>query len=338
MRLTITPSDGTGSVTRSDDAVAVTLRSPVARVATAALAAAGIVLTIEVMDTQTRTRLGEPMVTVAPIVCEVRVASPGIQGAKGDKGDTGPQGPQGQTGPEGPQGAAGPQGEQGPQGDTGPAGPGLVAATRAEILAETPDGDAVRFVSDAYEIAVYTAATGWLFMPWSGIARGANPDIGFFPFPPTAERLGYAEDAITSKRLSNVWLGDNQEARAGAIRVLNDVFGVFLNGSWRDVVTGFRFRERDGRLSLEIQPTGLSVWIDVTTGDSPDWVGLNGRPIVHNWTVDLGPYPTMTPCKVAIVPDSPPASGREGEVFFCEDDSKLYVRVADGLLKSVLMA
>jgi hypothetical protein len=328
MRLTITPSDGTGSVTRAEDAVAVTLRSPSARLATAALAAAGIVLTIEALDTQTMTLLGEPRVTVAPVACEVRVGVAGVQGAQGETGPAGEMGPMGPIGPIGPRGDKGDTGPQGEQGETGAAGPGLVSATRAAILAETPAGDAVRFASDSKELAVYTSATGWLFIPWSGIARGANPDIGLYPFPPTAERLGYAEDAITSKRLSNVWLGDNQEARAGALRVLNEVFGVFLNGSWRDVVTGFRFRERDG----------LSVWIDVTTGDSLDWLGLNGRPIVHNWTVDIGPYPTMTPCKVAITPDSPPASGREGEVFYSEEDSKLYVRVADGVLKSVSVA
>ena len=301
------------------------------------LSGGGILTTVSAMSGAS-TLLGSPQVSVSLDVVRVALSVAGIQGPKGDEGEQGPQGETGDVGPQGPQGDQGPQGATGATGPEGPAGPGLVAATRAEILAETPDGDAVRFVSDADEIAVYTAATGWLFMPWSGIARGANPDIGLYPFPPTAERLGYAEDAITSKRLSNVWLGDNQEARAGAIRVLNDVFGVFLNGSWRDVVTGFRFRERDGRLSLEIQPTGLSVWIDVTTGDSLDDLGLNGRPIVHNWTVDLGPYPTMTPCKAAIVPDSPPASGREGEVFFCEEDSKLYVRVADGTLKSVELA
>lgn len=338
MRLTIASSDGAGSVSRTEDAVSLTLRSPASRVATAAVAAASLLLTIEVLDTETRTLLGQPRVTIAPLVCDVRVGVTGIQGAKGDTGPQGDTGPIGPMGPEGPQGETGPQGEQGPQGDTGDAGPGLVSNTRAAILAETPAGDAVRFASDSKELAVYTTATGWLFIPWAGIARGASPDIGLYPFPPTAERLGYAEDAITSKRLSNVWLGDNQEARSGALRVLNDVFGVFLNGSWRDVVTGFRFRERNGRLSLEIQPTGLDVWIDVTTGDSMDWVGLNGRPIVHNWTVDIGPYPTMKPCRVAITPDSPPASGLEGELFYAEEDSKLYVRTADGTLKSVLLA
>ena len=114
------------------------------------------------------------------------------------------------------------------------------------------------------------------------------PDIGQVQ---TSDARGYGNDYVSEKTLAYCRIGASAFDEEGAVRIKNNVFQTYIEGSWRDIPTGFRFRQDpDGNYEFEHKPTGFEWWIEVSSGNS-DLLGLNGLPIVQNYAVSMGAYP-----------------------------------------------
>ena len=114
------------------------------------------------------------------------------------------------------------------------------------------------------------------------------PDIGQVQ---TSDARGYGLDYVSEKTLAYVRLSSAAFDEEGAVRIKDNVFQTYMDGTWQDVVTNFRFREdENGEYELEHKPVGFEWWIEVNSGNS-DNLGLNGLPIVQNYKVSMGAYP-----------------------------------------------
>ena len=114
------------------------------------------------------------------------------------------------------------------------------------------------------------------------------PDIGQVQ---TSDARGYGLDYVAEKTLAYCRISSSAFDEEGAVRIKNNIFQTYIEGSWRDIPTGFRFRQDpDGNYEFEHKPTGFEWWIEVSSGNS-DLLGLNGLPIVQNYAVSMGAYP-----------------------------------------------
>lgn len=166
--------------------------------------------------------------------------------------------------------------------------PSLQFATKAEILALTPEAGLFYQATDTKEI-YFADGLAWYKSPFALVEEPPAPDRGYTQ---DSSRIGYGETYIINKLLARVRIGANGIAAEGGVRVVNGILQVYLLGAWRDVVTGVRLREDDsGNLIFEHKPTGLSEWLEVNSGDSSDLFGLNGLPTTQQYKTSRGPYP-----------------------------------------------
>ena len=169
---------------------------------------------------------------------------------------------------------------------TGAAG---VINTRANILATSPSAETWAFATDTSEIAVYDGSA-WHFAPLELVQQDNTVDMGLQSPMITNDRIGYSADYITDKSIYNSRILGSAVEQDGSIRTSSGVLQVYLNGTWNDIVTGFRFREDDdGTYELEHRPVGFTWWIEVLSGNS-DQLGLNGLPLAQQYRVSMGAY------------------------------------------------
>ena len=162
-----------------------------------------------------------------------------------------------------------------------------VMNSESSILSSSPDEG--RIVLDGSTGFLYIGTgSKWLKLPFRAIEEKQNPDIGWAQ---NSSRIGYGEDYITDKTLNYVKIGGGANNEEGAIRIVNGTYQVYLNGRWNDIVLGFRFREDEtGSFEFEHQPIGFTEWIEIFSGNSES-KGLNGRPIIQQYTASMGAYP-----------------------------------------------
>lgn len=166
----------------------------------------------------------------------------------------------------------------------------LVNNTRAVILASSPTIRTVALSTDTLEMFVWNG-TAWHVAPLELIEQPNAVDMGLLPSMVSNDRAGYTDNYITDKTIYNSAIGGNANTDEGSIRITDGTYQVYLNGTWNDIVTGFRFREDDdGGYELEHRPIGFDWWIEVMSGNS-DELGLNGLPLAQQYQVSMGAYP-----------------------------------------------
>lgn len=166
-----------------------------------------------------------------------------------------------------------------------------LVATRAVILATTPAAKSVAFASDTLEFALWDGSA-WYFAPLELTVQTNAVDIGLATDLVKNDRAGYSADYITDKSIYNSRILGSEVTSEGSIRTSSSVLQVYLSGVWKDVVTGFRFREdpNSGYYELEHKPVGFTQWIELMSGNSDD-LGLNGLPVVQGYATSMGAYP-----------------------------------------------
>lgn len=161
----------------------------------------------------------------------------------------------------------------------------IVEDTFKNIVVQTPTEPTMAFATDKNKFLVWSD-DAWYITNFKLTEENGNPDMGYTE----SDDLGYGEDYITDKSLNNITIGGGQ-SEENAIRTSDGELQIYLSG-WKTIVTGFRFRENeDGAMQLEHKPFGFNTWIIVHSGNSNE-LGLNGRPIVRQYQVDMGAYPT----------------------------------------------
>lgn len=162
----------------------------------------------------------------------------------------------------------------------------------SNILALTPTGNQLAYASDTSEFYLYTGSA-WKVMPIELETEAAAPDMGAHEVVGLgkSDKAGYYKDAITDKSLSNIRILGNVRTEEGAIRTTaSGIFQVYLNGVWNTVVINFVFREDStGKYELEHIPVGFSWYYEIMSGNSNE-VGLDGYPIVQQYTANMGVY------------------------------------------------
>ena len=164
--------------------------------------------------------------------------------------------------------------------------------TQANILASTPTVDVIARATDTEEVFLWDASkTQWYQFSNYFDERGTSPDIGLLQ---DSNRRGYGGDYVVDKTLNNVRFGGTSQELEGAPRVNAGVFQIYLNGTWQDIVTNFRFREDPtGGYELEHKPIGFTKWIEVRSGNSND-LDPNGRPLIQSYKTSMGAYQVPT--------------------------------------------
>lgn len=106
------------------------------------------------------------------------------------------------------------------------------------------------------------------------------------------DNRGYNEDYINDKEIYNSAIkGHPNTPVEGSVRMVDGVLSVYLDATWKDVVTGFRFREdENGNYELEHSPIGFDGWYEVNSGNS-DIIALNGLPTAQQYVTSMGAYP-----------------------------------------------
>lgn len=160
-----------------------------------------------------------------------------------------------------------------------------ITDTKANILALTPTAGLVAYATDVERLYI-ADGTNWIEQPIGGEPRGANPDMGY---EQDSDLSGYGKDYVTDKRLVNIVLGGNTREENGALRVDStqdpDTYEIYLRGIWQTLLYDLTYEHGDFR------HTPLTEEIHVYSGNSVK-VGLNGRPIIMQYSADMGAYPS----------------------------------------------
>jgi len=174
---------------------------------------------------------------------------------------------------------------------TAPGGASITIDTRARLLASTPAKPTAALASDTLEPMVWNGSA-WYVAPLELIAQPNAVDMGLLPPMVANDRAGYTADYITDKTIYNSAIGGSAATTNGGVRVSSSTLQAYLNGTWNDVVTGFRFREISANnYALEHKPIGFTLWLEVDSGNSQGDLGLNGLPLVQGYQVSMGAYP-----------------------------------------------
>lgn len=166
----------------------------------------------------------------------------------------------------------------------------LVSNTRANILASSPTVRTAALSTDTLEMLVWNGSA-WYVAPLELIQQPNAVDMGLAPPMVTNDRAGYSADYITDKTIYNSAIGGNSNTDEGSVRTSSGVLQAYLNGTWADVVTGFRLREDSNEgYEFEHKPVGFSEWIEILSGNGAT-MAINGLPIVQQYGVSMGAYP-----------------------------------------------
>lgn len=156
----------------------------------------------------------------------------------------------------------------------------------SEILDFTPFAGISAFATDL-GVTFVADGTTWQIDSSYYTPQPDNYDIGEAQF---SNRIGYGKTYVTDKDIVNCTIGYGSIVGVeGAFRHNPTTFmtQIYTNGSWQTVVAGFNFSEENGYIFADAP---LANRIEVYSGNS-DLLGLNGIPIIHNYTIDMGAYP-----------------------------------------------
>lgn len=166
--------------------------------------------------------------------------------------------------------------------------------TRSNIQATTPANGTIGFTTDTTEMALYYGGS-WYFQPLKMIVRSGNGiDMGYTQ---DNSLIGIDADWISQKTLSDIYIGSNVDTTNASstripLRASGGTLQIYVSGAWQTIVSNFVFSENSAYgYALEHTPVGFTRKIEVMTGNSLNDLGLNGLPMTHSYTNDMGPYP-----------------------------------------------
>jgi hypothetical protein len=164
----------------------------------------------------------------------------------------------------------------------------ITTDTKDNIIASTPTDDTIAFATDAFRFYVWiNTDASWYESPIN-YAANTGPDIGY---KKDSSKAGYGLDHITNKTLHNIRILGNSLSETGAIATDTTVAPVLLtyyaNGKLNTIFYDFTVADGD----LRHTPFDADEQIQVWKGDSVA-VGLNGQPIVSEYSRDMGAYPS----------------------------------------------
>ena len=169
-----------------------------------------------------------------------------------------------------------------------PGTPVVIVDTEAVILAATPTAGLIAYGTDTQFFYV-ADGTNWQRASLKFYTDSANPDMGYLQ---NNSKDGYYATFITDKYLYNCVLqGYNGTAVNGAIRINTSASPDTLEIYMRD--TGWYTIIYDLSMTLGYfvhYPFSATQAVKVWNGMSVE-VGLNGRPMVNEYAVSMGPYP-----------------------------------------------
>lgn len=168
------------------------------------------------------------------------------------------------------------------------------------ILFDTETGILLRTGQNNYSLAMSTdtfrlflpSGTGWFVGSEYYRQDGYLPDLGYVQ---SSNRLGYGNDYITDKVLSNCVVGNYSlitgtgvTIPTGALQCGGTGLSIFYQGKWNPVTAGITLYETSG--ILQTVPFGYVSVINVYNGNS-DLLGLNRLPLIQGYKASQGAYP-----------------------------------------------
>lgn len=172
--------------------------------------------------------------------------------------------------------------------NTGPATTVTTVDTKANILASSPSSAQTAFATDTSEFFVYDGSN-WNIASIKLNTETGNPDIGYTQ---DNDKQGYGGDYIDGKKATSFTIGNHNDTPInGAFRLNQDVdpmtLEIYARDKWNKIFYDFQMSGGD----LEHIPE--TYVIDVRSGNS-NVTGINGVPIVQEYSVDIGAYPYPT--------------------------------------------
>jgi len=164
--------------------------------------------------------------------------------------------------------------------------------TKAEILATTATLGKFAYATDTFEFYMGDGSV-WNKVPFKLIPESATPNMGYLPSE--GDNIGFSPTYVSNKTLTNIKIGySSSNLGTGSLRITTaGNLEVYLNDVWNKIVMNFVFLEdSDNNYTFEHQPIGFTSYIEVMSGNSINNLGLNGLPIVQQYRVDMGAYPS----------------------------------------------
>ncbi len=158
--------------------------------------------------------------------------------------------------------------------------------TRNQIIVLTPSKPTVAIASDTNELFIWDG-TNWKVASVKMSTELSGQDMGYTQ---DNDKQGYGEDYIDGKKATTFGIGQFVGTPYnGALRLDQSVtpmkMQIFARGIWNQIFYDLQMVNGD----FEHIPVAYT--IDVRSGNS-NQVGLNGLPIVREYKVDMGAYPT----------------------------------------------
>lgn len=171
-------------------------------------------------------------------------------------------------------------------------GESTVYDTEANILASTENAGILAVASDTninghHHVFVSLGAGAWMKMPFPAIPISGSPDMGI---DNENNLLGYGREYITNKSLNNVTIGGKSMTTNGGFwldqTVSPSVLYIYADDAVQTILKDFS----TALGYLVHYPFETDEAVKVWSGMSVE-VGLNGRPSINEYDVDMGPYP-----------------------------------------------
>ena len=161
-----------------------------------------------------------------------------------------------------------------------------VVGTKRDILESTPSNPLVGLSSDTQEMFFWDGS-GWHVASIALSNETSAPDQGWTQ---DNDKRGYGEDYIDGKKATTFGVGQFVgNPYNGAFKLDQSTnpmsLQIYARGKWNKIFYDLQMINGD----LEHIP--ITYTIDVRSGNSNE-VGLNGLPIVREYEVDQGAYPS----------------------------------------------
>ena len=166
----------------------------------------------------------------------------------------------------------------------------------AHILASvTPTLGQIIWATDVADFVVGDG-TFWWYKSAYFLKASTTPNMGYVPFN---DNSGRGSNYYSGASLAECNLGSNGSTANAGLRydIPSDTVQVYLDGVWQTFAVGFKSRTDTvvpTRYTVDQQPSGMTVWINLTTGNSDEYLSLSGLPIVINNRACMGAFSAAT--------------------------------------------
>lgn len=172
---------------------------------------------------------------------------------------------------------------------TGPLQGYVPVNTKVALQAGSWADNTILFASDTRDCLIKIGGF-WYKIPLFFKIDSPTPDMGYTQLSGIS---GITDTYITDHTLHNCQVLGSAITANGSIRTQSGTFQVYLNGVWNDIPFNFRLREDSTEgYEFEHKPVGFTEWIEIMSGNG-NTKGLNGLPLVQQYSVSIGAYPVQ---------------------------------------------